>query len=1151
MIRYLTTIRYLIFSVFVFFIITTVQGQDLTNLFVEYPNTILAGETAEIVVEGNCTFPSSSDLFDEVNLGTITPLQGNTWSYTAPSLADPGFDLTDFPLYDTLYVEKGTTYDTAIVEVLLNQPGIYDVMEDGSYCELSGPDGSEVWLTDSDNKEIYILYKDGNPFDTIKGDGDSISFGLQLAGEYTIRSQKGDEWMNGSAVISEIPQDASGFIYLTDSTYCEGGPGVEFGLDTSRVGVDYILYNSIYDSLTTFSGTGGSLSLGYYTDSSGYYTVEATSGECSVVLDDSLDIAIKKSPISYSFTGPDNFCEGDSVELVVEGSEEDIEYNLIDLNTGTTDTTVYGDGNPLYFTVSDSGTYYVMGTDTASLCSKPMKDTLTVDMYPSVNMTVSPDSTGICNGDSVQLNASGADSYVWEPNTGLSDDSIVDPVAGPTSTQDYEVIGNNSYNCPDTANVTVTVNPIPTANAGSDTSICEGDTAELDAGVVDGASYSWNPSSNLTSPDSRETDAFPSTSTNYTVTVTSAEGCSAKDTVSVQVDSVPAPAVNDPSVCYGDTVALNASGGNYYEWSNDSTGSSIDVSPDDTSTFFVEAFYTNGCSAKDTSTVSVMPLPTLTTSNDTTICPGSSVELGASASGGSGSYSYEWSTGQSGDSITVSPSSEQDYGVEVTDDNRGCSSTDTINVSLHSLPDISVSGLNNSYCNDREKVDFSATPSDGSFTDPWDSTAIFEDLGSGEAVFYPSNVPSEGTYDITYEAANSNGCVDDTTFSFTINFVPDVNFSGLSDTVCKSAPEDTLYGNPQNSNGSFYGAGITNNGDGTAIFDPSSVAGEDDHTIIYEYTDTTTGCSNTDSQDVFVQHSPSRYTVNVENGYYCEQTAGDSIYLSGGEANTLYEVVKDSTSIVYDTTLASGGGFTFAEAFTEGTYIVVATSPNGCVDTMQNAVSTYMRELPSDAQPISGDDTVIVGGIGYYSVPPISNINSDSYNWIKPTNATIDSGNGTRSIKMNFSGVASGDQTIGVFGSNSCGNGDTAYFDVYVLPEPASVDSIAGDSTVCAGSQSLVYEAFPELSEADSIEWTLPSGFTIVSGRGTERIKVDVDSTSYSSGDIIARGVNESGTGEADSLRVTVNPIPTIDDVSISDVLDCAVDSVLIIGRAT
>ena len=1137
-----------LFFILIFFS-SSLQAQTLNegNLSEgSFPSPIALGDTIEFQATGQGTFPATdpSGTFASINNGEITQLGGSNFQYIASW--GPGTD--------TVYCYKSSnnTYDTLVVTILGSVTGVYNVRENGSYCESSLPpnDGSEIWLAGSDSvvgtdTTYYELYKnDTATGEVIAGDGSTLSWGLRQHGVYTIYDTTNNQWMSGSATISVITTDEPDFTFFSDSVFCEGGTGVEIGMDSSELGVEYILYNSVSGQVTSLFGNGDSLSYGYFTNASGYYRVEATNGSCVEQINDTLQLIQKNAPDPQTLTGPTSFCEGSMAEFTLSGSEIGAQYDFIDGNTGAIDTSIMGDGGPLYFTTTDSGSYYVIGTDTATLCTTPMNDTISLTMYPSVDMTVTPDSTGFCVGDSVQLSASGADTYVWTPATGLSDDSISNPIASPTSTQNYTVIGNNTFGCPDTARVTVTVNAFPIANAGNDTSICRGDTMQLVAGAGY-ADYSWNPSSNVSNPNNRITNAFPTTTTTYTVTVTSAEGCSSTDEVTITVDSVPSPAVNDPSVCLGDSVMLTATGGDSYSWSNGATGSSILVSPADTSDFIVEASYINGCSAEDTATVSVLPLPSLTTSNDTSICPGGSAELSALATGGSGGYTYNWSTGQTGTSVSVSPSADQGYRVEVTD-SRGCAASDSINVSISPLPDISISGLNDTYCNDVSRFEFSATPTAGSYTDPWNDTLIFQDKGGGLADFDPSQVSAEGTYSITYQAANSNGCTDDTTFDVTVHFVPDVALSGLPDTLCENAPLVTLTGNPQSSNGSFTGTAITDHGDGTADFNPS-LAGPGEHTLTYQYSDTATGCTNSASKSVYIKTSPNRYSLNAST-YYCEQTPGDSISLTGGEANTLYEVYKDGTSMVYDTLLAADGGFTFSEAFTQGTYTVFATAPNGCADTMLNSVTTYMRELPEDAQPLSGNDTVLLDGIGRYTVPPIAN--AADYDWMVPASAAIDSGNGSRSIRVDFTDVPAGDHTIGVYGTNSCGTGDTAFMNVHIQPLPANIDSIAGPDSICAGSENITYEAFPVLTSADSIEWTLPGGFTIVSGRGTQVIKVNADSTSASNGYITARGINASGAGVADSLYVTVNPIPEINSAIVTDILDCAVDSVLITGSS-
>src|SRR5665811_1633809 len=87
----------------------------------------------------------------------------------------------------------------------------------------------------------------------------------------------------------------------------------------------------------------------------------------------------------------------------------------------------------------------------------------------------------LCLGKSTQFFASGASTYVWMPSTGLNNASIANPVATPTSTTNYRVVGKDDKSCfKDTGYVPVKVYPIPTVDAGSDKTINVGQTLDLD-----------------------------------------------------------------------------------------------------------------------------------------------------------------------------------------------------------------------------------------------------------------------------------------------------------------------------------------------------------------------------------------------------------------------------------------------------------------------------------------------------------------------------------------------------------------------------------------------------------------------------------------------------------------------------------------------
>ncbi len=93
------------------------------------------------------------------------------------------------------------------------------------------------------------------------------------------------------------------------------------------------------------------------------------------------------------------------------------------------------------------------------------KDTISLDVVPSILLTISPD-TAICSGSSARLRASGAAYYNWSPNVTEGGNTAM-PLITPTTTSTYSVTAGNDPACPtQTRQVTVTVKASPTVNAG-------------------------------------------------------------------------------------------------------------------------------------------------------------------------------------------------------------------------------------------------------------------------------------------------------------------------------------------------------------------------------------------------------------------------------------------------------------------------------------------------------------------------------------------------------------------------------------------------------------------------------------------------------------------------------------------------------------
>ena len=166
-------------------------------------------------------------------------------------------------------------------------------------------------------------------------------------------------------------------------------------------------------------------------------------------------------------------------------------------------------------------TYTVTGTINATGCS----DTAIISITSGPDININSSVTSLCIGESITLNAVGADSYSW--NNGIANGvSFVPPIG----TNSYTVIGTNTTTgCLNSDSIQITVNPLPNVLAGIDQTTCQGQAVTLNASG--GATYSWN--NNVVN-----NIAFtPSNSNTYIVVGTDANGCQDSDTVSVTVNA--------------------------------------------------------------------------------------------------------------------------------------------------------------------------------------------------------------------------------------------------------------------------------------------------------------------------------------------------------------------------------------------------------------------------------------------------------------------------------------------------------------------------------------------------------------------------------------------------------------------------------------
>jgi gliding motility-associated-like protein len=322
--------------------------------------------------------------------------------------------------------------------------------------------------------------------------------------------------------------------------------------------------------------------------------IYSASNFCNNTATDTVTISIQQgNSTMFSVSPNDTVCTGENVTLSVSGG------NSFLWNTTATTSDI---------NVTTGGNYSVTVTGT---CGTQVYNQAII-VLPTPTVTIGNDIT-ICQGDNVELTASGATAYLW--NTGSTNASI--NVSPSVSTSYFVTATDNNY-CFASDTILVNVSNNLQAQIAGNSSICLGDFTSLTASG--GSVYSWS-----NGATSESISVNPTENTTYSVTVSSGSSCADSATISIIVNQLPTiNAGNDSSICEGGSITLTATGGIEYIWSNGDNENTINVQPLNTTTYTVTATDNNGCSNTSTITISVQQKPAnLDIISTAETCPGS------------------------------------------------------------------------------------------------------------------------------------------------------------------------------------------------------------------------------------------------------------------------------------------------------------------------------------------------------------------------------------------------------------------------------------------------------------------------------------------------------------------------------------------------
>jgi gliding motility-associated-like protein len=651
-------------------------------------------------------------------------------------------------------------------------------------------------------------------------------------------------------------------------------------------------------------------------------------------------------------------------------------------------------------------------------------------------------------------------------------------------------------------------------DAGTDVTICEGESTTLTAQFGDGINYTWN---NGAGTGANPT-VSPTTTTTYTVSSPNGNplcgGGTTTDQVTVTVEpNVPAgidansaltgnvgPSYGDPNsgntvqICSGGSATLTASGAGTPVWSpatglSSTTAGTVTANPTATTVYTLTMTTATGCVTTATITVDVAPAPTVTV-NSGTICEGDNMVLTAT-----GMTNYTWSpatglSATSGASVTASPTATTTY--TVTGSTTGCpNDTETSTVTVTPLPNPNFS-ITGSQCLSTNSITVTNTGTAGTYA--WTFAGGTPATATGSPA--TTSFATAGSHNITLTTTTS-GCTDAVTIPVTINPDPTVTVTP-TDVSCNGDCDGSVTAVGAGTSGYNYNWGAAGTG--------ATITGQCVGTYNVTVTDIN-GCQVTGSG-----------TINEPPVLAITATATD-VSCAGLTDGTV--TANNATGGTAPYTYSWSGGLGTNQNVTgvaAGTYTVTVTDAENCTETatvtINEPAAIVVTATSADASCGSSDGSVSVtsttGGSGTY----VSTVWEDA-----SSNPVADPNN-----------VPAGSYTVTVTDNQGCTG--TATVSVGNLAGPV-VSLVAQTNASC----SMVDDGTASVSVtggagSPTYTWTPAPG----GGQGTTAVTGLVGGTAYTV------TVDDAGCTDVLVINIGTDPDPTAATVLDSDVLcpgDC------------
>ncbi|TRZ73704.1 MAG: PKD domain-containing protein [Bacteroidetes bacterium] len=840
---------------------------------------------------------------------------------------------------------------------------------------------------------------------TITGGGSNISSTATITW-----NNPGAQWVrvnytdgNGCTAVSPTQYDVAVKPLPTpgisgSTSECEGTSGVIYTTEPGKTGYIWTISGG---NITSSTNT-NTITVTWTTPGSRWVAVNYTDvNGCAAATPTQYAVTVKPLPVP-SISGAASVCiNATNVAYTTQTGMTNYLWTVSGGGTitgggGTTDNSVFV-------------TWNIIGAQTVSVnytgtngCTATSATVYNVTVNPLPTPTISgPNDVCANSTGNIYTTQSGMSNYTWSISaggtitTGGTLTSNTATVTWNTPGAQSVTVNYSQTGCPAVLPTTfnVTVNPLPTSDAGFDQLIPFGTSTTLTGtagGGTPSLSYAWTPIASINGSNNTltvQTTNIMVSPTDFTLTVTDSKGCIATDVMQVTLNgtalAVLATAAPQVICNNGTTVQLNAtaSGGNSqvsisYSWTSTPAGftSTIQnpvVNPTQTTTYHISV-YDGYNTATNSVTVTVNPLPTVfTITGGGEYCSGGTgvpVELNGSQPG----VNYQLLLNGIADGSPVPGSGSAfsfgnktnpgTYSIQATD------GTTTCQQNMAGSVVITVNPLPTAYAGPDQiiphGISTTLTGAASGGTSPlfylWTPVTL---IASGETTLAPTTENIYATQTFTLTVTDIKGCTQNDQMQVIVNGNPLSVVAGVNNsTICEGSPAQL----------SATGSG----GSGTYTYtwncnpagSPPWSSTQQNPTVTPSITTLYTVTIHDGYNDasasvtVIVNPLPMIYTV-TGGGSYCSGGLGVAVGLSSSDVGVDYQLYHNGASSGAAVP-GTGASISFGDQSAAGSYTVKATRVStGCENTMTGAVMVTILPLP-EAYSMTGGGTYPFGGIG-------------------------------------------------------------------------------------------------------------------------------------------------------------------------------------------